>query len=144
MASSKPIFKMLYLTLDANFGEQQAQILRNVVLYSEERCASLLKYTEKRQGKKIIFAVKTSLSPESFAAFAADKIRATNNSLIYGLWNDGSAAAICFHNLADLTDQQSWTNRTWVFDTQSDVFVSSCEADCLTRHKLNKEDLLIF
>ena len=135
---------MLYLTLDANFGEQQAAVIRNIVLYSKERCASLFKYTEKQQGNKIVFVVKTSKSPEGFAAFAADQIKNTNHSLLYGLWNDGSAAAICFKNLADLTDQQSWMNRSWVFDTQSDVFISSCEDDRITRHKLNKEDLLIF
>lgn len=51
-----------------------------------------------------------------------------------------------FHNLADLTDRQSWKNRTWVFDTETDIFVSNCEADCLTRHDLKRGgsiDLLI-
>ena len=130
--------------MDRNFCEQQAFIMRNVVLYSKEKCASIMKYTEKNREKKIVFVVETKMSPEQFAAFAADRIKDVNPKILCGLWNDGSAAAICFHNLADLTDQQSWMNRSWVFDTQSDVFISSCEYDSLTRHKLHKEDLLIF
>ena len=35
MASSKPIFKMLYLTFDSNFGKQQLLVMENVVFYNE-------------------------------------------------------------------------------------------------------------
>ena len=144
MASSKPIDKMLYLTLDANFGEQQASIIRNIVLYSKEKSALRLKYTEKVCNNKIVFSLETEMSPREFAGFAAKRINRVNHSLLFGLWSDSSSAAILFRNLADLTDQQSWNNRSWVFDTQSDIWVSDCEDDSLTRHDLNKEDLLIF
>jgi hypothetical protein len=144
MASSKPIDKMLYLTLDANFGKQQAAIVRNVVLYSKEKCISRLKYTEKVCNNKIVFSLETEMSPLEFSQFASKKINRVNHRLLYGLWNDSSSAAILFYNLADLTDQQSWENRSWVFDTETDIFVSNSEADCLTRHELDKEDLLIF
>ena len=144
MASSKPINKMLYLTLNENFGKQQAAIVRNIILYTKEKWASRIKYTERVCNNKLIFSVKTEMSAQEFVAFAAKKINRINNSLLFGLWNDSSSAAICFHNLADLTDQQSWNNRSWVFDTQSDIFVSDCEEDSLTRHDLDKEDLLIF
>lgn len=144
MASSKPIDKMLYLTLNENFGTKQAQIMRNIVLYSREKVTPRIKYTERTLGGKIIFSLQTEMSAQDFAAFAAKKINRVNHNLLFGLWNDGTAAAILFHNLADLTDQQSWNSRSWVFDTQSDIFISDCEADCLTRHDLDKEDLLIF
>ena len=144
MASSKPIFKMLYLTMDENFGKQQAQIMKNIILYSKEKCTLRFRYTEKVCNNKIQLSVETEMSPLEFVSFAADKINRINHSLLYGLWNDSSSAAILFHNLADLTDQQSWNCRSWVFDTQSDIWVSESEADSLTRHELNKEDLLIF
>ena len=144
MASSKPTIKMLYLTLDANFGEQQAQIIRNIVLYSKEKSALRFKYKEEICNNKIKMSVETDMSTKEFVDFAAKKINGVNHRLLYGLWNIGSSAAICFHNLADLTDQQSWNCRSWVFDTQSDIFVTSCEDNCLTRHNLDKEDLLIF
>ena len=144
MASSKPIIKMLYLTLDENFGQQQAAIVRNIVLYSKEKSALRFKYKEENVNNKIIFSLETEMSPREFAGFAAKRINRVNHSLLFGLWSDSSSAAILFHNLADLTDQQSWNCRSWVFDTQSDIFVSDCEDDCLTRHELAKEDLLIF
>ena len=144
MASSKPIDKMLYLTMDENFGKQQAQIMKNIILYSKEKCTLKFRYTEKVCNNKIQLSVETEMSPLEFVSFAAKRINKVNHSLLFGLWADNTAAAICFHNLADLTDQQSWNSRSWVFDTQSDIFVSNCEADCLTRHELNKEDLLIF
>ena len=144
MASSKPKNNMLYLTLNKEFGEKQAQIMRNVVLYSKEKCTSIMKYTEKVCNNKIRFSVETEMSPLEFVSFAAKRINKVNHSLLFGLWADNTAAAICFHNLADLTDQQSWTNRTWIFDTQSDIFISDCEEDSLIKHELKKEDLLIF
>ena len=144
MASSKPIIKMLYLTLDANFGQQQAAIVRNIVLYSKEKSALRFKYKEENVNNKIIFSLETEMSPREFAGFAAKRINRVNHSLLFGLWSDSSSAAILFHNLADLTDQQSWKNRTWVFDTQSDIWVSDSEEDSLTKHELKKEDLLIF
>ena len=144
MASSKPIIKMLYLTLDANFGQQQAAIVRNIVLYSKEKSALRFKYKEENVNNKIIFSLETEMSPREFAGFAAKRINRVNHSLLFGLWSDSSSAAILFRNLADLTDQQSWTNRTWIFDTQSDIFISDCEEDSLTKHELKKEDLLIF
>ena len=144
MASSKPIIKMLYLTLDANFGQQQAAIVRNIVLYSKEKSALRFKYKEENVNNKIIFSLETEMSPREFAGFAAKRINRVNSRLLFGLWSDSSSAAILFHNLADLTDQQSWGCRSWIFDTQSDVFISDCEADCLTRHDLDKKDLLIF
>ena len=144
MASSKPIIKMLYLTLDENFGQQQAAIVRNIVLYSKEKSALRFKYKEENVNNKIIFSLETEMSPREFAGFAAKRINRVNHSLLFGLWSDSSSAAICFRNLADLTDQQSWNNRSWVFDTQSDIFISDCEEDSLTKHELKKEDLLIF
>ena len=144
MASSKPINKMLYLTLNENFGKQQAQIMRNVVLYDKEKCTSLLKYGEKNVNGKIILSLETKMSPKDFVEFASKRINSVNHTLLYGVWNIGRSAAICFHNLADLTDKQDWVSRSWVFDSETDVFVSRCEEDSLTRHDLNKEDLLIF
>ena len=144
MASSKPIDKMLYLTLDANFGEQQASIIRNIVLYSKEKSALRLKYTEKVCNNKIVFSLETEMSPREFVSFAEKRINRVNHSLLFGLWADSSSAAICFHNLADLTDQQSWSCRSWIFDNETDIWVSNCEEDSLTRHNLDKEDLLIF
>ena len=144
MASSKPTDKMLYLTMNEQFGTKQAQIMRNVVLYSKEKNALRFKYTEKVCNNKIKFSVETEMSPREFAGFAKKRINNQNHSLLYGLWSDSSSAAILFHNLADLIDQQSWNYRSWVFDTQSDIWVSDCEDDNLTRHELNKEDLLIF
>ena len=144
MASSKPIIQMLYLSMDENFAKQQAYLMRNVVLYSKEKCTSIMKYTESNVNNKITFSIDTEMSTKQFAEFAAKRINKINNKILFGLWNDSSSAAICFHNLADLTDQQSWNYRSWVFDTQSDIWVSDCEDDSLTRHDLNKEDLLIF
>ena len=144
MASSKPINKMLYLTINEEFGKKQAQIIRDIVLYSKEKSALRFKYKEEICNNKIKFSVETEMSPREFAGFAAKRINRLNNRILFGLWSDSSSAAILFHNLADLTDQQSWNNRSWVFDTQSDIFISACEDDCLTRHELNKEDLLIF
>ena len=144
MASSKPTNKMLYLTLNENFGKQQAAIVRNIILYTKEKWTSRIRYTERVCNNKLIFSVKTEMSAQEFISFAAKRINRVNHSLLFGLWNDGTAAAICFHNLADLTDQQSWNCRSWVFDTQSDIFISDCEDDSLARHDLNKEDLLIF
>ena len=135
---------MLYLTLNETFGEQQAMILRNVVLYSKEKYTSIIKYTESNVNNKIKFSLETEMSPREFAGFAAKRINRVNQAILYGLWSDSSSAAILFHNLADLTDQQSWKNRTWVFDTQSDIWVSDSEEDSLTKHELKKEDLLIF
>ena len=135
---------MLYLTMDENFGKQQSLLIRNVVLYSKEKCTSIMKYTESNVNNKITFSIDTEMSPKDFVEFASKRINSVNHTLLYGVWNDSSSAAICFRNLADLTDQQSWNCRSWVFDTQSDIFVTSCEDDCLTRHDLRKEDLLIF
>ena len=143
MASSKPTIKMLYLTLDANFGEQQASIISNVVLYDNKTFKNI-PHTIKECGNKRVIKVETEMSPREFADFAAKRINRRNNKILFGLWNDSSSAAICFRNLADLTDQQSWGCRSWIFDTQSDIWVSDCEDDSLTRHDLNKEDLLIF
>ena len=144
MASSKPIDKMLYLTLDANFGKQQAAIVRNVVLYSKEKCVSILRYTEKVCNNKIILSLETEMSPLEFCQFASKRINKINNKILFGLWSDKRSAGMLFHNLADLADKQSWNNRSWIFDTETDIFVSNCEDDSLTRHDLNKEDLLIF
>ena len=143
MASSKPIIQMLYLTLDANFGKQQAQIISNVVLYDNTTFKNIT-HTIKECGNKRVIKIETEMSPLEFSQFASQRINKINNKILFGLWNDSSSAAICFHNLADLTDQQSWNYRSWVFDTQSDIFISDCEDDCLTRHNLEKEDLLIF
>ena len=143
MASSKPTIKMLYLTLDANFGEQQASIISNVVLYDNTTFKNI-PHTIKECGNKRVIKIETEMSPLEFSKFASQRINKINNKILFGLWNDRKSAAILFHNLADLTDQQSWNYRSWVFDTQSDIFISDCEDDSLTRHDLNKEDLLIF
>ncbi len=143
MASSKPTIKMLYLTLDANFGEQQASIISNVVLYDNTTFKNI-PHAIKECGNKRVIKIETEMSPLEFSQFASQRINKINNKILFGLWNDRKSAAILFHNLADLTDQQSWNNRSWVFDTQSDIWVSDCEDDCLTRHDLAKEDLLIF
>ena len=143
MASSKPTNKMLYLTLDANFGEQQASIISNVVLYDNTTFKNI-PHTIKECGNKRVIKIETEMSPLEFSQFASQRINKINNKILFGLWNDRKSAAILFHNLADLADQQSWNYRSWVFDTQSDIFISDCEEDSLTRHDLRKEDLLIF
>ena len=143
MASSKPTIKMLYLTLDANFGEQQESIISNVVLYDNTTFKNI-SHTIKECGNKRVIKIETEMSPLEFSQFASQRINKINNKILFGLWNDRKSAAILFHNLADLTDQQSWNNRSWVFDTQSDIWVSDSEEDSLTKHELKKEDLLIF
>jgi hypothetical protein len=143
MASSKPIFKMLYLTLDANFGTKQLNVVLNVVLYNNTTFKTM-PHTIKECGNKIVIKVETEMSPREFADFATKRINKINNKILFGLWADKRSAGILFHNLADLTDQQSWNSRSWVFDTETDIFVSNCEDDSLTKHDLNKEDLLIF
>ena len=85
MASSKPIIKMLYLTLDANFGQQQAAIVRNIVLYSKEKSALRFKYKEENVNNKIIFSLETEMSPREFAGFAAKRINIRNNKILFGL-----------------------------------------------------------
>ena len=143
MASSKPIIKMLYLTLDGNFGKQQLLVMENVVFYNENTFKTI-PHSTKECGSKIIVKLETEMSPLDFVKFASKRINKINNKILFGLWNDGRSAAILFHNLADLTDQQSWNYRSWVFDTQSDIFISDCEDDSLTKHDLSKEDMLIF
>ena len=143
MASSKPIIKMLYLTFDSNFGKQQLLVMENTVLYDEQSFKAV-PHSIKECGSKIIVRVEIEMSPKEFADFAAKRINTKNKYILFGLWSDKNSAGILFHNLADLTDQQSWNNRSWIFDTQSDIFVSDCEDDSLTRHDLCKEDLLIF
>ena len=143
MASSKPTNKMLYLTLNSNFGKQQLLVMENTVLYDEQSFKAV-PHSIKECGSKIIVRVEIEMSPKEFADFAAKRINTKNKYILFGLWSDKNSAGILFHNLADLTDQQSWNNRSWIFDTQSDIFVSDCEDDSLTRHDLCKEDLLIF
>jgi hypothetical protein len=127
MASSKPRIKMM----------------ENVVFYNEDTFKTI-PHTIENCGNKIIVKVETEMSPLEFSKFASKRINKINDKILFGLWSDSRSAAILFHNLADLTDQQSWRYRSWVFDTQSDVFVSDCEDDSLTRHDLNEEDMLIF
>ena len=143
MASSKPIIKMLYLTLNSNFTDQQLLIMENVVFYNENTFKTI-PHSTREYGSKITVKLETEMSPLEFTKFASKRINKINNKILFGLWNDGRSAAILFHNLADLTDQQSWNCRSWVFDTQSDIFVSDCEDDSLTKHDLNKENMLIF
>ena len=143
MASSKPINKMLYLTFDSNFGKQQLFIMENVVFYNESNFKTI-PHSTRECGSKVIIKLETEMSPSEFVKFASKRINKINNKILFGLWTDGRSAAILFHNLADLTDQQSWNYRSWVFDTQSDIFVSDSEADSLTKHDLSKEDMLIF
>ena len=61
MASSKPINKMLYLTLDANFGEQQASIISNVVLYDNTTFKNI-PHTIKECGNKRVIKIETEMS----------------------------------------------------------------------------------
>ena len=135
MASSKPTDKMLYLTLNETFGEQQAMILRNVVLYSKEKCTSIIKYTESNVNNKIIFSLETEMSAKEFAKFAAERLQAVNHTLLYGVWYSDKASCLSFHTLWDLSDALDWEHRTWPFDSDSDVFISeSSEDDCLYMH----------
>lgn len=92
MASSKPIDKMLYLTLDANFGKQQLLVMENVVFYNEEKFKSI-PHSTKECGSKIIVTIKTKCLHLEFSQFAT-KINRVNRRLLYGLWNDSNSAAI--------------------------------------------------
>lgn len=134
MASSKPIIKMLYLTMDENFGKQQAFLLRNVVLYSKEKCTSIMKYTESNVNNKIQFEVDTNMSAKEFCQFAAERLQAVNHRLLYGLWFGEGAATLNFHTLWDLSDYQDWEMRSWQFDGNNDVLISEHQDDWLHAH----------
>ena len=134
MASSKPINKMLYLTMNEEFGKQQAQIMRNVVLYDKEKCTSIMKYTESNVNNKITFSIDTEMSTKQFAEFAADKIKSVNHNLLYGMWFGNGAATLNFHTLWDLSDYQDWELRSWQFDGNNDVLISEQQDDWLPSH----------
>lgn len=134
MASSKPIIQMLYLSMDENFAKQQAFLIRNVVLYSKEKCTSIMKYTESNVNNKITFSIDTEMSPKEFAEFAAEKINKVNHRLLYGMWFGNGAATLDFHTLWDLSDRMDWELRTWQFDCDSDVLISEHQGDWLHAH----------
>lgn len=135
MASSKPIFKMLYLTMDENFGKQQAQIMKNIILYSKEKCTLRFRYTEKVCNNKIQLSVETEMSPLEFVYFAAKRINRVNHSLLFGLWVGNGAATLNFHTLWDLSDYQDWEMRSWQFDGNNDILISEHQDDWLHAHK---------
>ena len=134
MASSKPIFKMLYLSMNENFAKQQAFLLRNVVLYSKEECRSVFEYKEYNVNNKIKFDVDTEMSAKQFAEFAADKIKSVNHNLLYGMWFGNGAATLDFHTLWNLSDYQDWEMRSWQFDGNNDVLISEHQDDWLQSH----------
>ena len=134
MASSKPIIKMLYLTTDENFGKQQVFLLRNVDLYSKEKCTSIMKYTESNVNNKITFSIDTEMSAKQFAKFAAERLQAVNHRLLYGMWFGDKAACLCFHTLWNLSDENDWEHRTWLFDSSNDVLISEHQDDWLPSH----------
>ena len=137
MASSKPKVQMLYLEMDKNFGEQQACIIRNIVLYSKE-----FNYVEKRSSRKIEFHVQTNISAEEFCRYAAKKIMAANHTLLYGMWFGIKACCLDFHTLWNLSDYQDWEKRSWQFDVNNDVFISETEDDSLWCHKENGTNVI--
>ena len=122
---------MLYLTMDENFGKQQSLLIRNVVLYSKEKCTSIMKYTESNVNNKITFSIDTEMSTKQFAEFAADKIKSVNHNLLYGMWFGDKTACLCFHTLWNLSDEDDWEHRTWLFDCNSDVIISENKDDRL-------------
>ena len=130
MASSKPIIKMLYLSMDENFAKQQAFLIRNVVLYDKEKCTSI-KNREFNCNNKIQFEVDTNMSVKEFCQFAAGRINNVNHRLLYGLWIGNGAATLNFHTLWDLSDYQDWEMRSWQFDCNSDVLISEQQDDRL-------------
>ena len=134
MASSKPIFKMLYLSMNENFAKQQAFLLRNVVLYSKEECRSVFEYKEYNVNNGIKFDVDTKMSAKEFAKFAAERLQAVNHRLLYGLWFGDKAACLNFHTLWNLSDYQDWELRSWQFDCDSDVLISEHQGDWLHAH----------
>ena len=138
MASSKPIFKMLYLSMNENFAKQQAFLLRNVVLYSKEESRSVFEYKEYNVNNRIKFDVDTKMSAKEFAKFAAERLQAVNHRLLYGMWFGNGAATLDFHTLWDLSDYQDWEMRSWQFDGNNDVLVSEQQDDWLPSH--DKED----
>ena len=133
MASSKPIFKMLYLNMDQNFAKQQAFLVRNVVLYDKNTCSSI-KNREFNCNNKIQFEVDTNMSAKEFCQFAAGRINNVNHRLLYGLWFGNGAATLDFHTLWDLSDRMDWELRTWQFDCDSDVLISEHKDDWLHGH----------
>ena len=133
MASSKPTIKMLYLTMDENFGEQQAFLLRNVVLYDKATCKSI-NNREYKCNNKITFEVDTEMSAKEFCIFATKKIQKTNHRLLYGIWIGNQAATLDFHTLWNLSDYLDWEMRTWQFDCNSDVLISEHRNDWLHGH----------
>ena len=135
MASSKPKIKMLYLSMDENFGKQQAYLMRNVVLYSKEKCTSIMKYTEKNINNKITFSIETKMSPKEFAEFATKEINRVNHRLLYGLWFGNKVATLNFHTLWNLSDYMDWELRSWLFDCDNDILVSEKPDDWLHAHK---------
>ena len=135
MASSKPIIQMLYLSMDENFAKQQAFLIRNVVLYSKEKCTSIMKYTESNVNNKITFSIDTKMSAKEFAKFAAEKLQKVNHRLLYGMWIGNGAATLDFHTLWDLSDYQDWELRSWQFDCNSDVLISEHRNDWLHGHE---------
>lgn len=121
--------------MDQNFSKQQAYLMRNVVLYSQEKCRSVFEYREYNVNNKIRFDIDTKMSAKEFAEFASKRINSVNHTLLYGVWYGDKASCLSFHTLWDLSDALDWEHRTWRFDSDSDVFISeSSKDDCLYMH----------
>ena len=130
MASSKPKIEMLYLSMDCNFCEKEFKCLEGVVKGFD--------HTSYKVWNKMVLAVQTELSAPQFVRMVVLLLSNKHKDFLYGYWNDNSAAALLFKLPAEGDLRRS----NWVFDTQSDVFVSSAEDDSLTRHELKLEGMV--
>ena len=121
--------------MDQNFSKQQAYLMRNVVLYSQEKCRSVFEYREYNVNNKIRFDIDTKMSAKEFAEFASKRINSVNHNLLYGMWFGDKAACLCFHTLWNLSDYQDWEMRSWQFDGNNDVLISEHQDDWLHAHE---------
>ena len=130
MASSKPIIKMLYLSMDCNFCEKECEMLEDVLKGFD--------YTSYKVWNKNVLKVQTEMSALPFVRMVTLLLSSKHKKDLYGYWGDNSAAALLFKLPSDKNLRRS----NWVFDTQSDVFVTSDEDDSLTRHELKLEGMV--
>ena len=131
MASSKPKNKMLYLSMDVNFCEKQSELLEEVL--------KGFNHTSHEVWNKKIIEVQTEMSALQFIRMVTLLLSSSHKENLYGYWSDNKAAAFLFKHPSDNKDLK---RSNWVFDTQSDVFVTSDRNDGLTRHELILEDMV--
>ena len=130
MASSKPKIEMLYLSMDCNFCKDEFKMLESLLEGFD--------HTSYEVWNKKVLKVQTEMSALPFVRMVTLLLSSKHKENLYGYWSDSSAAALLFKLPSDNNLRRS----NWVFDTQSDVFVTSDEEDSLTRHELKLEGMV--